>query len=299
MKDVNQTERLFDEIFKESLENASTQVPPGVWEGISGSVAGSSAAAGVAVKTAIWMKVAIAAGTLAAIGAVSYFILSDKPVKENQVQNELPSEQSIDVDKLAPTEPTIQKNIKVTDSQIQEKPDQKGTEVKTDKTSVEGAKPKIIAEEEGITLPERQFIDANFEFDPQPIIDYKQNEVEKESQSQDPVNENETKVNPDEQREYTYVRDSSYFFIPNTVTPNGDGYNDVYEVKVVGEESFEIVIFSSDNQILYRSKNKYQSWNCKLPNGEEAPAGTYYVVVYLKFKDMEMDKKVSKLNIIK
>ncbi|MCC6818047.1 MAG: hypothetical protein IT245_04040, partial [Bacteroidia bacterium] len=68
MKNVNPTEELFDGIFKESLENAAAQVPPGLWEGLSGALSNSASVAGVAAKSALWMKAAIA---IVAIGAAS------------------------------------------------------------------------------------------------------------------------------------------------------------------------------------------------------------------------------------
>jgi flagellar hook assembly protein FlgD len=68
---------------------------------------------------------------------------------------------------------------------------------------------------------------------------------------------------------------------------------------LVGEENVEIIIYSISNEVLFRTTNKYQAWNCKLPNGQDAPEGSYLVKVIYQFKGKSKETTVRKLTIIK
>ena len=81
------------------------------------------------------------------------------------------------------------------------------------------------------------------------------------------------------------VVDSAMINVPDAVTPNGDGFNDTYLIQLVGEEFVNITIYDAAGEIVFSTKNKYQAWNCTLPNGELAPVGKYFVRVEYKFKN--------------
>lgn len=297
MKDINQTEELFDGLFKESLENASAQVPPGVWEGISSSV-GSASAVGAATQAAIWMKAAIAAVAVAGASYFAYTIYTgqqDNPAQstvstQNPVSESTPSiEAPVDQNTTLPA---------VTDTHNKNTPAPHSTKSPLKPNQSVSDDPAT----DDIQPNPRYSLDANLEYTPGP-----QTKTQAGDQKETPKNSGKENPNPNmpeptlekNTTPYTFVKDSSYIFVPNAVTPDGDGINDTYQIKLVGEESFEMIIYSIDNQILYRSKNKYQSWNCKLPNGEDAPAGSYVVKVIYKFKGQEEKTDIQKLTLIK
>lgn len=296
MKDINQTEELFDGLFKESLENASAQVPPGVWEGISSSVA-SASAAGVATQAAIWMKAAIAAVAVAGASYFAYTLYNGQ--QENPAQSTVTTQTTVNesapspeapVDNTAPATAILDKDAKNTPSHPAKSPVKPSLPAK-DKPVQEDVQPNPIYS-----------LDANLEYKPGPQTKTQANEQKETPKTSGNENPNPNMPEPTLEKNttpYTFVKDSSYIFVPNAVTPDGDGINDAYQIKLVGEESFEIIIYSIDNQILYRSKNKYQSWNCKLPNGEDAPAGSYVVKVIYKFKGQEEKTDIQKLTLIK
>ena len=70
--------------------------------------------------------------------------------------------------------------------------------------------------------------------------------------------------------------------IPQAITPNGDGYNDVFIID--GIENYpnnELVIFNRWGSEVFRVKNYQNDWNGKSTNnfnvwGEDLPTGTYY-----------------------
>lgn len=67
-------------------------------------------------------------------------------------------------------------------------------------------------------------------------------------------------------------------FIPNTFTPNGDGINDDFGVKITSLRNYRIQIFNRYGQQLYEARDILKRWN-GLYNGNPVPVGTYYYVI--------------------
>jgi gliding motility-associated-like protein len=67
--------------------------------------------------------------------------------------------------------------------------------------------------------------------------------------------------------------------IPNTFTPNGDGYNDKWEIQYI--ESYPgavIEVYNTTGQLIFRSVGYNNPWDGTI-NGKQLPVGTYYYVV--------------------
>lgn len=66
---------------------------------------------------------------------------------------------------------------------------------------------------------------------------------------------------------------------PNTFSPNGDGINDVWEVRYLDQYPGCVVeLFDTQGRILYRSVGYQQPWD-GTRNGKPMPTGTYYYVI--------------------
>jgi gliding motility-associated-like protein len=75
--------------------------------------------------------------------------------------------------------------------------------------------------------------------------------------------------------------------IPNTFTPNGDGYNDVWEIDLLPLfESSVLEVYNTAGQLVLRSIGYSKAWD-GTRNGKPVPAGTYYYVVDLKVPKAE------------
>lgn len=73
---------------------------------------------------------------------------------------------------------------------------------------------------------------------------------------------------------------------PNTFTPNGDGINDVWEIKHLNEYPGIVVeIYNTAGTLLFRSIGYTTPWDGKW-KGQPLPAGTYYYVIDLKLNKM-------------
>lgn len=67
-------------------------------------------------------------------------------------------------------------------------------------------------------------------------------------------------------------------FIPNAFTPNNDGINDLFGVKITNLKTYRIQIFNRYGIQLYESKEIEKKWDGFF-NGQPVPVGTYYYVI--------------------
>lgn len=86
------------------------------------------------------------------------------------------------------------------------------------------------------------------------------------------------------------------FFIKayNTFTPgkdnNGDGFNDVFDIPIEGQNLYELVIYNRYGTKVFESDDANNDWNGKLFNtGPMAADGTYYY--YLRYRNKREDGK--------
>ncbi|HUS02910.1 MAG TPA: gliding motility-associated C-terminal domain-containing protein, partial [Chitinophagaceae bacterium] len=64
-------------------------------------------------------------------------------------------------------------------------------------------------------------------------------------------------------------------YVPNAFTPNNDGLNDVFNIKIIGETSiYRFRIYNRWGQVVYDDPNLNHQWNGKLKS-IELPAGVY------------------------
>jgi gliding motility-associated-like protein len=67
--------------------------------------------------------------------------------------------------------------------------------------------------------------------------------------------------------------------VPNTFTPNGDGVNDVWEIRhLTMYPQCVVEVYNSQGQLLFRSYGYNKPWDGRY-NGNLLPAGTYYYVI--------------------
>ena len=67
-------------------------------------------------------------------------------------------------------------------------------------------------------------------------------------------------------------------FVPNVITPNGDGINDGFAVKGLRGKEFSLLIYNRWGILLFDNKGFAQEWDARV-NGKQASSGTYFYVV--------------------
>ncbi len=78
------------------------------------------------------------------------------------------------------------------------------------------------------------------------------------------------------------VKDEKNFFVPNVITPNGDGINDTWRIVELQEvfPDHELVIVNRWGDEVFRAKNYNNDWGGTY-NGKKLPDGTYYYIIKL------------------
>jgi gliding motility-associated-like protein len=73
--------------------------------------------------------------------------------------------------------------------------------------------------------------------------------------------------------------------VPNTFTPNGDGFNDTWEIELLRIFSDAVVeVYNTSGNLVFKSIGYSQPWDGKR-NGQPLPAGTYYYTIDLKVQN--------------
>jgi len=77
------------------------------------------------------------------------------------------------------------------------------------------------------------------------------------------------------------------FFIPSGFSPNGDGANDLFEIKGVAKfENIGLQVFNRWGNIVYESKNYQNDWDGTLGSGENLPDDTYFYILDMNPNEM-------------
>ncbi|HWB62954.1 MAG TPA: gliding motility-associated C-terminal domain-containing protein, partial [Chitinophagales bacterium] len=86
------------------------------------------------------------------------------------------------------------------------------------------------------------------------------------------------------------VRDKpfSLFFIPNAITPNGDGYNDVWFIRDLADypQNEVRIINRWGDEVFYQAP--YQNNWGGTWNGQDLPGGTYYYILKIRYNGQDM-----------
>ena len=87
--------------------------------------------------------------------------------------------------------------------------------------------------------------------------------------------------------------------MPNAITPNGDGINDVLSLDSDGLTDFNVVVLDVANKLVYSSTDPSFKWNGTLLNGDAAPAGTYQYYFTAKDENGTWCNQFSSLTILR
>jgi gliding motility-associated-like protein len=76
------------------------------------------------------------------------------------------------------------------------------------------------------------------------------------------------------------ILDTNFENVMNVITPNGDGFNDVFDLsEVVQSDSCDILIFNRWGAKVYEKKKYISGWDGTTIGGDPLPDGTYYYIL--------------------
>ena len=85
--------------------------------------------------------------------------------------------------------------------------------------------------------------------------------------------------------------------IPNTITPNGDGFNDVWKIDLIRYPNAVVTIFDRWGEVVYTSGNYNNDWGgVDQKSGKKLPDGTYFYL--LKVPDQNNAEYRGNINIM-
>lgn len=87
---------------------------------------------------------------------------------------------------------------------------------------------------------------------------------------------------------FVTVVDPPLVRIPNVITPNNDGENDVWDlIEVPNLEQFDIEIYDRPGALVYRTSNYLNDWKAETSSGKQLLSGVYFY--YLKNRVTELE----------
>lgn len=79
--------------------------------------------------------------------------------------------------------------------------------------------------------------------------------------------------------------------IPNVFTPNGDGFNDVFDIKNSGLTQYDLKIFNRWGTLLFETQNPQVKWDGRTQAGELVSSGTYLFILRAIGPNTDVDKQ--------
>lgn len=74
------------------------------------------------------------------------------------------------------------------------------------------------------------------------------------------------------------IKYGNIIFIPNTFTPNNDGFNDKFAPSITNIKVYHIQIFNRNGSVVFDSRDPLQTWDGNY-GAQQVPVGTYYYLI--------------------
>jgi gliding motility-associated-like protein len=91
------------------------------------------------------------------------------------------------------------------------------------------------------------------------------------------------------------------FNVPSVFTPNGDGVNETFDVRIdpTNVQTYAITISDRTGNLMFSKDNMMMGWNGQSTNGNEATPGVYFYVIRITTKDNQQITKSGNVTLLR
>lgn len=276
-----------DELLKNSFEHFEANPPANVWNGIQQNMphGGSSVAGNAAVKSAAIKSTGII--TKVVVGIVSGASIMGGVYLVSKITDKKPNKQETTISSNNTIKPET-KNAEINDEKRIENKFLETQKVKTKNQPTEVNTNEILPSNkinDGSNTNSQNTINQTTVKKENAIG----NSTPKPNTSAQPAipkpkhdfNNSQNQTIPEELVEEKPT-------IPNVFTPNNDGKNDQYEIKIENESLYDLKIYDKDENLVFESNSKEKTWDgTKFNSGENCDPGTYIGVFRYQYNGSE------------
>ncbi|MNV03241.1 hypothetical protein D3C71_934980 [compost metagenome] len=297
------------ELFSKAFENQTSAVRPELWAGVQAKMVAAGVASTAAVATkglSALTKWIIGSAAVGTVGVVTTVIALNSGEESVNQKEKTPQKESV---KVAATteetsnEHTLQLHVP-TNSKKQETPENKQINpVNSDKKDLLVYDLKLVEEPHPTDKIDTKSDDKKGEpITKAGVEDKKTNPapIGTPIASDKKIPETPKKLHPENTNEPVFVAlEAKVTHFPNAFTPNNDGQNDTYFVRVENIEDFRLIIFDDHNNPMFETNDPNEHWNGRNKAGEEAPEGMYAAVVTGKQQDRKSFRDIQMFQLIR
>lgn len=311
-----------DEVFKQAFDGFEANVDPSVWSNIQnginvGSTGGSaqsdpiSSAVSTSIVKSVVVKIAAAVVAVGTIATATYYVATSpkgEAVVENVVENSV-----IDIVVAEQLEKT-ESPEDITKNEIDESNDNSSL-IKDEVVKEENSTP-VVKENElesNISNVGSNESNSNENKNEKTTTNTPETKTPSTSQNKREVMnaeaepslapktevENPVKEPTTPKVEKPVKKEATVNAIPNVITPNGDGENDIIKISGENLEKLEVVVMDKTGKIIYKLDNIEQEWNGKDMNGFDLIPGVYYMAGVVVDKDGNAKNIKQAINLFK
>lgn len=277
------------ELFSHKLANHEVPVNPELWNTIASKIVSAPLTGTTVVKGfSMGLKTIISILTLVSIGASAVFLLStekEKHVSKNtksQTLNESKTPELIQKKTPSTKQITVTKEIDKS-SVVTKEMLKKETSETSSALNIENSSKEVVVEsnsnKESVLIKENSTIFSSQNIDAISIRKSKEEQSMMSAiSSADEDSEQEIKL-------------------PNIVTPNNDGENDLFWINTRNLLDFSITILNNKNKVVFSSSDPDFKWDGKDQLSNLVPVGTYIYFFFAKDQTGKLISKSSKLEV--
>lgn len=271
-----------DELFKDKLSNAQSEINPDLWQKVQSRIGSSVSPASQSLWQSLSVASKIAVGSIGALvlGVVALLTYNAFTPEETPLAQSLSStdrqEESVveeiveeNVYVLNPTDPVIREEKQESKDETNIFEVKETPSIKTEGELVRAESVNVIEHKEPVKPEQNKEIPKQNTPAQTPI---KKTEVTTNNTTKTANPEHTIAQNKEPQQEKINIK------IPNFISPNGDGINDCFEIKRIEEYPDNMLIIKDRSGKIVYTKRCYDNSFC----GEDCKNGAYIYILQVK-----------------